>query len=93
MQGQQCEIIACTPVSKTCLLSDTRHTQPRFTMKAPKSGLENQSCDQEQSHRFPAGCLSTGWGELEAKGMQLSSTHQDICWRADLGWTITECQS
>lgn len=48
--------IARTPVPKTCPLSDTWHTQPHFTMKAPKSGLENQSwrpraCDCPQPAR------------------------------------------
>lgn len=48
--------IACTPVPKTCSLSDTWHTQPHFTIKAPKPGLENQSwrpraCDSPQPAR------------------------------------------
>lgn len=89
-QGQQCDVTVCTPAPKTRPWSDTWHALPHFTLKAPKPGLQSQNREQERSHRFPAGCPSKG---LEAKGMQLSSTHQDVCWRAGLCWTITESQS
>lgn len=51
--GQDCKAMAHTPVSKTCPLGGTWHTQPPLTMKTPKPGLENQSCDQDHSHHFP----------------------------------------